>query len=157
MEIAFCQFSYLTQPNTRSDTGQQSEREQLTSLGDTGKQMAIRLAQLFRKASPSFKHKGKDLTPISMAFEAGKHLPFTNNRHFTEMTYFSYVKQVNRIICLSFLLVKALLAAYKMMAGSFLTRNLKSIFSAIHSFPAGLPHFPVFCLCEAVKRHETGK
>lgn len=33
MGIAFCQFCYLTQPNTGSDVGQLSEWEQLTSLG----------------------------------------------------------------------------------------------------------------------------
>lgn len=54
-----------------------------------------------------------------MAFEAGKHSPSANDSHFTEVAYFSYVKQVNRIICLSFFLVKALLTAYKMMACFF--------------------------------------
>lgn len=79
-----------------------------------------------------------------MAFEAGKRSPSATNSHFTEVTYFNYVKQVNRIICLSLFLVKALLVAYKMKAHSFLTRNLKSTSSTIHSFPACLPHFPVF-------------
>lgn len=110
--------------------------------------MAIRLAQLFRKASPSFRHK--DLTPISMAFGAGKRSPSTSNRHFTAVTYFSYVKQVNRIICLSFFLVQALLAADKMKGYSFLTRNLKSISSIIHECPC-LPHFPAFCPREPVE------
>lgn len=76
-----------------------------------------------------------------MAFEAGKRSPSASS-HFTEVTYFNYVKRVNRIICLTFFLVKALLVAYKIKACSALTRNLKSISPAIHSFPACLPHFP---------------
>lgn len=68
--------------------------------------------------------------------------------------YFNEVKEVNRIICPSFCLVKALLVAYKMKARSVPTRNLKSITSTIHSFPACLPFlsFAYVTQLKAVKR-----
>lgn len=56
--------------------------------------MAVRFAQMFRKASPSCKHEGKDQELIRLnATEAGKCSPSASIRHFTEVTYFSEVKE----------------------------------------------------------------
>jgi len=71
--------------------------------------------------------------------------------------YFSEVKEVNRIICLSFCLVKALPVAYKMKVCSLLTGNLRSIPPTIHSFPTCLPYFSFFLPCDPVEGCKRGK
>lgn len=70
---------------------------------------------------------------ISVANEAGKCSHSASNRHFTEVTYFNEVKEVIRIICLSFYPVKTLQAAWKMKVTS-----KASLLQSSHSLPACL-------------------